>query len=117
MNHRSGVEFQVWIEAEQWGPGEWQPHDDVTDAIVSLDDGTRWVASFCAFAHLATLRANCGINGECFGGKYLWASDLILVDETSRPSIEAVIRDLIAVGEFRSAFSEIAPDEADAPAG
>ena len=97
--------FQLWIEAEEWAPGEWDPADDVTDAIVTLADGTRWVASFCSFAHIARLRANCAESGECLGGRYLWASDLILVDDTSRPSLEAVVRDLLAGDELRSAFS------------
>ena len=76
----NGQSFLLWIEAEEWPAGEWTPADAVTDAIVTLDDGTRWVASFCSFAHLATLRANCAESGENLGGKYLWASDLILVD-------------------------------------
>jgi hypothetical protein len=109
-------EFDLWIEAEHWAPGEWQPRDDVTDTIVTLADGTRWAASFCAFDHLATLRRNCAANGECLGGKYLWASDLILIDDTSRSSIDAAVRDLLASGELRSAFSLCEPDS-DAPAG
>ena len=109
-------DFEVWIEAEHWGPGVWQPRDDVTDAIVTLADGTRWVATSWAFAHVETLRRNCAASGECLGGKYLWASDLILVDDTSRPSIEAVVRDLLVSGELRSAFSECAVED-DAPAG
>ena len=109
-------DFEVWIEAEEWGPGQWTPRDDVTDAIVTLADGTRWVATFCAFDHVATLRRNCAATGECLGGKYLWASDLILIDDTSRPSIEAAARDLLASGELRSAFSPCEVDS-DAPAG
>lgn len=105
--------FLLWIEAEEWAPGEWNPADDVTDAVVTLADGSRWVASFCTFAHLATLRANCAESGECLGGKYLWASDLVLVDDTSRPSLEAVVTDLLARGELRSAFSEVDEDEED----
>jgi hypothetical protein len=99
-------EVELWIEAEHWAPGLWQPVDDVTDAIVTLVDGTRWIATFCAFAHILTLRQNCADNGECLGGKYLWASDLILIDDTSRPSIEAAVQDLLRTGEFRSAFRE-----------
>ena len=110
------TEFELWIEAEHWGPGEWQPADDVTDAIVTLADGTRWIATFCAFAHLATLRRNCSESGECLSGKYLWAPDLILIDETSRPSIEAAVQDLLRAGELRSAFREC-DAESDAPAG
>lgn len=98
--------FELWIEAEEWAPGQWTPDDDVTDAVVSLPDGTRWVATFCAFAHVARLRANCAESGECLGGRYLWASDLILVDSTARASIQAVVRDLLASGDLPSAFSE-----------
>jgi hypothetical protein len=116
MEYTSVKEFEVWIDAEHWGPGEWQPGDDVTDAIVTLGDGSRWIATFCAFAHVATLRRNCAENGECLGGKYLWASDLILIDDTSRPSIEAAVQDLIDAGELRSAFRECEVDS-DAPAG
>jgi hypothetical protein len=96
----------IWIEAEHWAPGQWEPTNDVTDAIVTLTDGSRWVGTFCAFAHVERLRGNCAANGECLGGKYLWASDLILVDDTSRPSIELVVRDLLTTGELRSAMSE-----------
>jgi hypothetical protein len=94
----------------------WQPLDDVTDAIVTLADGSRWIATFCAFAHLPTLRRNCAESGECLGGKYLWASDLILIDDTSRPSIEAAVQDLLHTGELRSAFRECEADS-DAAAG
>ena len=108
--------FEVWIEAEEWAPGQWTPRDDVTDAIVTLADGTRWVATFCAFDHVSGLRGNCAQNGECLNGKYLWASDLILIDDTSRASIEAAVRDLLASGELRSAFSKCEADS-DARSG
>jgi hypothetical protein len=61
------------------------------------------------------LRRNCVESGECLGGKYLWASDLILIDDTSRPSIEAAIQDLLTSADLESAFSEWA--DPDAPAG
>ncbi len=102
--------YKLWIEAEEWEAGEWQPADSVTDAIVTLADGTQWVATMCSFAHVASLRARCGENGECLSGKYLWASDLILIDETSRASIDAVVRDLMAQGELQSAFREVDTD-------
>ena len=99
---------EIWIEAEHWGSGIWQPANDITDAIVTLRDGSRWVGTFCAFAHVAELRANCAEHGECLGGRYLWASDLILVEDTSRATIESVIRDLAATGELPAAMSSVA---------
>ena len=99
--------FELWIEAEEWPAGEWRPDDAVTDVVVTLGDGSRWVATFCTFAHLDTLRQTCVTTGENLGGKYLWASDLILVDDSSRASIEEVVRDLIAAGDIPSAFSSV----------
>jgi hypothetical protein len=109
-------DFTLWIEAEHWAPGQWTPTDDVTDAIVTLEDGSRWIATFCAFDHVTALRGNCAANGECLNGKYLWASDLVLIDDTSRESIESVVRDLLATGELRSAFSEVEDDGSGATA-
>jgi hypothetical protein len=108
-------EYTVWIGAEQWAPGQWIPDDDLTDAVVTFSDGSRWVATFCAFRHVETLRRKFAGDGEYLGGKYVWLSDLILVDNTSRASLEAVIKDLLASGEFQSAFDQ-APVENDAPA-
>ena len=31
----------LWIEAEQWAPGEWTPKDDNTDVIVTIDNESR----------------------------------------------------------------------------
>ena len=109
--------FLLRLEAEEWPAGEWDPADSVTDAVVTLADGSRWIAACCSFAHLATLRATCAETGENLGGRYLYASDLILVDDTRRETIEAVVRDLVARGELASAFGELEPegesDEAD----
>ena len=99
--------FLLWLEAEEWPAGEWEPADSVTDVIVTLNDGSRWVAAFCAFAHIPTLRQACVESGENLGGSYLWASDLILVDDTSRATVEAVVRDLMEKGNLASAFGEM----------
>jgi len=105
--------LDLWIEAEQWPAGEWQPDDAVTDVVATLADGSRWIATFCTFSHLDTLRRTCAATGENLGGRYLWASDLILVEDTGRASVEAVVRDLIAAGDVPSAFSPMD----DAPPG
>ncbi|HEX5581939.1 MAG TPA: hypothetical protein VFX39_10200 [Gemmatimonadaceae bacterium] len=109
----NGQPFLLWIEAEEWPAGEWEPADSVTDVVVTLADGTRLVASFCTFAHLGTLRRNCAESGECLGGRYLWGSDLVLVDDTSRATVEAVVGDLIASGDLESAFSPVEETDGD----
>lgn len=104
-------DYTIWIEAEEWAPGEWTPDDDVTDVVVTRADGSKWVASFCAYDHVATLRRNCRESGENLDGRYLWASDLVLVDSTARDSVEEIVRDLMESDEFESAFSEVAEDD------
>jgi hypothetical protein len=99
----------MWLAAEQSEPGTYDPADDLTDAIVTLADGTRWVASFCSYAHVDTLRRHLAASGDCLGGRYLWLSDLILIKDTSRATIEAVTRDLLRTGAFRSAFDQCPP--------
>ena len=97
--------YTLWIEAEHWPAGEWTPDDDATDVVVTFADGGQWVASFVAYAHVATLVARNQASGENLGGRYLWASDLVLVDTTERARLEAVIDDLLGDGGFESAFT------------
>ncbi len=106
--------FELWIEAEEWPEGEWTPDDAVTDVVATLGDGSRWVATFCAFGHVEALRRACRETGENLSGRYLWASDLILVDDTTRDTITAVVADLHAAGDIPSAFSELTDDDAPA---
>jgi hypothetical protein len=111
-------DYDIWIEAEHWVPGEWNPTNDNTDVIVTFSDKSRWVASFFTYSNVETLRQMHAASGECLGGKYFWSSDMILIDDTSRKSIETVIEDLIRTDDFRYVFDACGPDEsepADAP--
>jgi hypothetical protein len=103
-------DFSVWISAEHWAPGQWQPDNDAVDVQVTLVDGTRWVATFCAYKYVDTLRTQFASDGECLGGRYLWIADLVLVEDTSRGTIEAVVQDLLRSGEFEGAFDRCPPD-------
>ena len=104
--------FSVWISAEHWATGQWQPDNDAVDVQVTLADHTRWVATFCAYKYVDTLRAKYASDGECLGGRYLWIADMVLVEDTSRPTVEAVVEDLLASGHLQSAFDEC-PRETD----
>src|SRR5262245_4166270 len=94
----------VCISAETWRPGGWTPDNDATDDAVTLTDGSRWFATFCSYSYVETLREKWAATGECLRGRYLWMSNLVLVDDTSRATTEAVIRDMLTTGEFRRAF-------------
>ncbi len=107
--------YTVWIEAENWAPGEWKPDDDNTDVIVTWDDGSRWLASFISYQNVQTLTEKNKKTGECLSGAYFWMSDMILIDEVSRHRIEDIIHDLIRVGYFESAFTQL-PNQEDGEA-
>lgn len=101
--------YTLEIEAEWWAPGEWTPADDNTDVWVTFDDGSRWVASFFSYVNIHTLTEKNRRAGECLAGAYFWASDMILIDEVTRPRIEEVVQHLIREGEFDSVFTRLPP--------
>ena len=85
----------IEIEAESWEAGEWNPEDDNTDVWVTLSDHTKWVASFFTYKNINTLAKKNHQTGESLSGKFFWASDMILVDQVTRASIDEVVRHLI----------------------
>lgn len=101
--------YTLWIEAEEWAPGEWITADDNTDVIVTLDDASRWVATFFSYANIHTLTEKNRRTGECLAGAYFWASDMILIDEVSRSRIEEVVHHLIQEGAFETVFTRLSP--------
>jgi hypothetical protein len=98
----------IWIESEEHGPiiGGAAIVDDNTDVIVTFDDGAVYVASFFTYENIEKLRRKNTRTGECLGGKYLWASDMILIDKVDKKSIEQVIADLLRDGSFDTVFSK-----------
>ena len=100
-------DYEIWIEAEHWSPGQWVPRNANSDVIVTFPDGRRWTATFVSYENISTMRLKNQETGECLTGRYFWAADLVLVDEVTRSRIGDVINDLLARGEFAGAFKEI----------
>ncbi|NQX65652.1 hypothetical protein HQN90_05875 [Paenibacillus alba] len=100
------MQYFIWIEAEHWSQGEWNIYDGNTDAIVTFEDGSRWVASFFTYKNIQTLAEKNQQTGECLQGKYFWGSDMVLVDECSRIRIEEVVEHLIFKGDFEVIFDK-----------
>jgi hypothetical protein len=98
-------EYYIWIEAEQWSPGEWNPMDCNSDVMVSFREGAEWTATFFTYKNISTLVEKNRLSGECLQGSYFWATDMILVDEISRERIAQVVKHLIEAGEFESIFT------------
>ena len=84
------------------------PADDNVDVEVRFDDGSRYAGVFFTLNNLRSLFEKNERTGECKSGLYLWASDMVIVRELSAASISETVADLIAEGEFESAFSKLA---------
>jgi hypothetical protein len=56
--------YTIWIEAENWAPGQWNPEDDNSDAIVTFQDGSRWGATFFSYQNIRTLVERWKLSGE-----------------------------------------------------
>ncbi len=102
----------IWIEAEEWASGEWTPANDNTDVIVTLEDKSRWIASFFSYSNIISLVNKNKLTGECLSGKYFWASDMVLADEVSRSRIEEIVMYLVIQEplEFQSIFTRLEED-------
>lgn len=97
----------IWIEAEHWNEGEWNPLNDNSDVIVTCSNGDRYCATFFTYSNISRLVEKNQQTGECLNGKYFWASDMILIDNCSRLNIEEVVYGLIKNDEFESIFKRI----------
>lgn len=104
-------EYEIWIEAGEWASGEWTPIDDNSDAIVTFENGERWIGSFFSYQNILSLAEKNRQTGECLGGKYFVATDMILVDEVSRERIEEVVAELIKEEIFDLYFARCEDDE------
>ena len=107
MSHQ-GRTYSIWIEAEQWAPGEWTPDDDNSDVMVTFENGEQWVASFISYQNVLSLTDKNRGTGECLGGKYLAVTDMILIDVVSRERIEQVVADLIGDDALGAHFTRCA---------
>ena len=106
-------QYPIWIEAEGWAVGEWTPADDNTDVIVTFENGATWVATFFSYQNILSRAEKNRGPGECLGGKYLVATDMVLGDEGSRERIEEVVADLLKQNDFERYFAPC-EDAADA---
>jgi hypothetical protein len=78
--------------------------DDNIDIEVTLAGGERFTATFTTLKNIATIMERYQKSGECLGGKYFWASELVVVDDLNLDSIRKVVADLLKSGELFRAF-------------
>lgn len=97
--------MKIWCEFEAW-PG-YDPLDDNSDVVVTLEDGSQWAATFVTFQNVASLTEKNRRTGECLSGRYLDIPHLILVEELSRPLIETAVEDILKTGALGPCFQRL----------
>jgi hypothetical protein len=88
----------------------WDPLNDNIDIEVKFGDGRRYTATVFTLENLKTLFAKNKTTGECGGGLYFWATEMIIVEILNVEVMNSMVRILIAENEFESTFTRV-PDE------
>ena len=101
-NIESGADYELIIF--HWPESVKDPKDDNVDVQVNFPDGSRYAATFFTYKNIQSLRDYYKESGECLGGKYFWAAEMILIEEISEENIRNVIRDLRQDGYFKRSF-------------
>jgi hypothetical protein len=89
------------------GAQVWDPSIDNLDVEVTLIDGRRFGATFFTLQNVRQLFEKNRATGECLGGLYLWAANMILVETLTMDVIRKTVVDLLGSGELFSAFSRL----------
>jgi hypothetical protein len=97
----------IHITAQDAGNGRFDPKNGNTDVIISLEDGTKPLASFFSYENINSLRRQHQFNGDFSNGSYFWNKNMILVEECSLQTIESVVNDIIEEGNFPEAFRQL----------
>jgi len=81
--------------------------DDNVDILVDLEDGRDFSATFFTVDNLRTLMKRYRKSGECAGGTYVWAKDMIVVESIIVETIRWTIADLIEGGQIESCCTRL----------
>lgn len=100
------VDFELSVIGAQ----EWDDHDDNIDVEVQFPSGRRYAATFFTIRNIQSLFRKNRETGECLSGTYLWATDMILVENLQRSTLISTINGLLNDHEFDSAFTHL-PNE------
>ncbi|MCG8651333.1 MAG: hypothetical protein MI861_15950 [Pirellulales bacterium] len=89
------------------GSQQWDSEDDNVDVEVKFEDGSRFTATFFTLRNLHSLFEKNKRTGECQKGTYLWATEMIVVEQLDERTMEMTVRGLLEDGEFSSAFTRV----------
>lgn len=81
--------------------------DDSSDVIFELDDGSKWAVTFFTYKNIETIRKKNQLTGECLGGTYFCATDMVLISELSEDTIKKVLQEMLASDEISTFCSRL----------
>jgi hypothetical protein len=90
-----------------FGSGPLDPENDNVDVEVRFETGEVFGATLFTLGNVAALLQKYRQSGECLGGSYFWAADMIIVESLTREAVRAMVEDLIRTGEFETAFARL----------
>ena len=79
--------------------------EDNLDVEVTVPGLGRFSATLFSLDGIRGLLDTYRSSGECAGGLFLWASDMVILRDLSEASIRTCVEWLISSGELRDAFS------------
>jgi len=95
------------FELEVVGIQKWDVLDDNVDVEVRFPDGRRYTATFFTLKNLESLFKKNRETGECLNGMYLWAIEMIIVENLERSTMTSTVKNLLQEDEFESAFTRV----------
>jgi hypothetical protein len=78
----------------------WDINPDNVDVGIELSDGRQYWATFFTLQNIESLFQKNRRTGECAGGAYLWAVNMVIVENLELDTIRKSIEDLISTGEI-----------------
>jgi hypothetical protein len=101
MSQLAGIPYVIdWVE-DVFGT---DPEDANVDVTVAFENGERYTATFFTVRNLQSLMETYRETGECAGGLYVWSARMIVVARLTKQNVERAVSDLLASGEFTTAF-------------
>jgi len=89
------------------GSSNWDPIDDNVDVEVRFCDGRLYTATFFTLKNLESLFKKNETTGECVGGLYFWATEMIIVKRLDLDVMNTTVSNLLRDDEFEAIFTRV----------
>ncbi|MFJ8689861.1 hypothetical protein [Micromonospora wenchangensis] len=81
------------------------------DVEVTLDDGSRWVATLLTLDEIRRLMGRWKTTGECLDGSYFQCADLVIVERGGIDAATGLLSRLVDTAQIRDVFVRVDVEE------